>query len=112
MSDLTPQQKKAAASAFAVLLLKDSKKDITAANIKLLTDAAGITVGKSSEVYAKVLSNQETVDSLIKRVTAVGAVSAGSAPAPSSSAPAAAAKVEVKEESEESEEEMGFGGLF
>lgn len=116
-TDLSTQQKKDAAAAYAVLLLKDSQKDVTAANISALTDAAGVKIEKFyAEAYAKVLSNSpQAVENLIKRVSAVGAVvSGGGGAAPSSGAVAKQEekKEEKKEESEESEEDIGFGGLF
>jgi large subunit ribosomal protein LP1 len=113
-TNLSAQQKKDAAVAYAVLLLKDAQKDITSANITSLADAAGVKIEKLySEAYAKVLSNSpQTVANLINRMSAVGAGSGGGAAPTTGSAPKVEEKKEEVKEETESEEDIGFGGLF
>ncbi|KAL9653120.1 hypothetical protein ABK040_006338 [Willaertia magna] len=110
MSSLSAAQKTEAVCTYAALLLHDAQKDITSANIQALAKAAGANVDKlSADIFAK-FATPSLLDTLIEKLTTVGAVSGGAAATTTTTT--VAPVEETKPESEEEEEEDAFGGLF
>lgn len=98
---------------YAALVLADSDKEVSAANLKSVLDAAGASVEQIwIDAFAKALAGQDIKEQLFKMSSAATAAPAAAAPA----AGDAAADDEKKDDDDEDEDEdededvdMGMG---